>query len=473
VHTTQYGCELNFTVLVEEGATATAAELALYKKVEADTGSHLAYFVYILYRKLGGPYISPIPAQRYIPSSCKSWQVFDVSNITDYLPVGVHKFNLLVAVFKETSFGQVNPPIMSCKEAKSLFVMDTFADINKFHETDSEASGPEEPENETSEELNEVDENGKEKLNKDNNDNEIEDNKTELEKMMSSGSGGGEDLVAMTTSTPPIVEDLIKVEDYLPTLAVFMRGGPSPLQLTKRSAIQIKQNKTDTYEGEDTTTVEDSDESSGANCRLLENKIDLPALNPDIIRPPGITDIGKCSDSTERVECKPTAFRNLDTLQKSESGVSVFVVLKNFITTECTPCAKIQPTSPDDSTSSGSTIDDSQKEEDSDKMPLVTEPAGAGTEADLDEGGSGETTGANCTLLRNETQLSTISPYIIDPKSYDTGKCSESTDTVECRPTGFSDLTVTLLVNGTIYFHAFQNYIITECTPYLINTPNL
>ncbi len=472
MHDDPFGCDLNFTVLVEEGTTATAAELALYKKAEADTGSHIAYLVYILYKELDQEFSSSILGQRYIPSSCKSWQVFNISNLTDNLPVGVHKFNLLVAVFKETSFGELKPPpLLSCNEVKSLFVMDTSADINKFQETESEASGPEEPENDTSEELNEVDENGKEKSNKDNNDNE-----TELEEMTSSGSGGGEDLVAMTTSTPPIVEDLITVEDYLPTLVVFISGGPNPLQLTKRSAIQIEQNKTDTYGfsnvGEDTTAAEDSDESSGANCRLLENKIDLPALNPNILLPE-IVDIGKCSNSTERVECKPTAFRNLETLQKDiESGISIVVVLENYIITECTPCAIIPPPSTDDSTSSGSTIDDSQKEMDSDKIPMVTEPAGTETEADLDKGGSGESKDANCSLLKNETQLSTISPYITDPKSYDSGKCSESTDTVECRPTGFGDLTVTLHINGTTTLETLQNVVITECTPFL-NTPNL
>ena len=442
MHTTPLGCELNFTVLVEEGASVKGAELALYKKAEADTGNHVAYLVYIVYKKIDEQFHTTIPAERYIPSSCKSWQVFDISSIKDDLPVGVHKFNLLMAVFKETDFSQA-PPIMSCNEVKSLFVMDTSANIHEFQGT--EASRPE-PENETGADS-EVDENGKEKSSKDKNvDEAYQDNETELEGVAASGSGG-EDLVAtMTTSTPPIVKEIIKVEDFLPTLAVFIRGGPNPL-LTKRSVIERNEEQ----------AVEDSEESSGANCRRLENKIDLPALDPDVLQP-DVVDVGKCSNSTDTVECKPTAFENLQVLLK-KGNATIIEVRENYIIKECTPFAITQPSSTEDSTSSGLT---------SLQNKIVKEP---GTEADLDEGGSGGTTGgANCSLLENKKHLSTISPYIIEPKIYDSGKCSDSTDTVECRPTGFQNLTVLLRFNGTLSVDILQNFIITECTPYY-NTP--
>ena len=444
VRTTVHGCELNFTVLVEEGESAQGAEFALYKKAEPDTGSHVGYLVFIIYKKIG----STIPAERYISSSCKSWQVFDISSIKDDLPVGVHKFNLLVAVFKVSDFDQ-DVTIMTCNEAKSLFVMDTSADIHEFQGT--EASRPE-PENETGADS-EIDENGNEKLSKDKNINETDqDNETELEEVGASGSGEGEDLVATTTtSTPPMVEDSVKVEDFLPTLAVFVRGGPNPL-LTKRSAIE--QNKKDTTTPGEEQVVEDSEESSGANCRRLENKVDLPASNPNVIQPV-IKDIGKCSDSTDTVECRPTAFDNLQVLLKI-GNATIIEVRENCIITECTPFAKTPLSTIEDSTSSGST---------SPQQEMVTEAA------DVNAGGSGGITAAtNCSLLENKTDLSTISPYIIEPKIYDFGKCSDSTDTVECRPTGFRDLTVVLHFNGTTSIDSLQNSIITECTPYY-NTP--
>ena len=445
MRTTAHGCELNFTVLVEEGESAEGAELALYKKAEPDTGSHIGYLVFIIYKNIG----STIPAKRYIPSSCKSWQVFDISSIKDDLPVGVHKFNLLVAVFKVTDFEQ-DATIMTCSEAKSLFVMNTSADIHEFQGT--EASRPD-PENETGADS-EVDENGNEKLSKDKNINETDqDNETELEEVGASGSGGGEDLVATTTtSTPPIVEDSVKVEDFLPTLAVVVRGSPDPLPLiTKRSAIE--QNKNDTTPGEE-QVVKDSEESSGTNCRLLENKVSLPALNTSIIQPVEILDIGKCSNSTDTVECKPTAFESLELLVKKD----IYAVneVRDIITKECTPFAKTPLSTTEDSMSSGS------------RNEMVTEAAGTAA-ADLDEGASGGIIAAtNCSLLENKTDLTTIYPHITNPKIYDFGKCSDSTDTMECRPT-FQNLTVELDFNGITSFDSLQ--IITECTPYYNNTP--
>ena len=469
MHTAPYGCELNFTVLVEEGATTEGLELALFKKAETDTGSHVAYIVYIVYRELGGPFLSTIPG-RYIPSSCKSWQVFDVSIIKDNLPVGVHKFNLLVAVFKETEINQLNPPIMNCNEVKSLFVMDTFADINKFKGTEAR------PESETSTaegEL-EVDEKGEGKSTKDIDDTiATEDNKAEM------ASGSGDLAETMTTTPPPIVEE-DKVEDFLPTLGVFVSGGPNYL-LRKRSAIESNKTDIDFNKGEDTVPVEEeeqvevSDESSGANCRLLENKIDLQALDPDVIDP-DIVDIGKCSNSTDTVECRPTRFDNLRVLRKrtGEIKVASVEIRKDYIITECTPYAKNQ-LSTDDLTSSGlnplrrrRSIDETAKEEDYEMKKGKNEITTDAIESNEED--SKKSSGANCRLLENKIRLSTINPNIIAPEIWDFGKCSGSTDTMECRSTGFRHLQVLLKTNGTVSFHTLQNSITTECIPYF-NTP--
>ena len=365
VRTAAHGCELNFTVLVEEGESTEGAELALYKKAEPDTGSHVAYLVFILYKKIGEQFYTTVPAERYIPSSCKSWQVFDISSIKDNLPVGVHKFNLLVAVFKETDFEQ-DASIMTCSEAKSLFVMDTSADIHEFQGT--EASRPE-PENETDADS-EVDENGNEKLSKDKNINETDqDNETELEEVGASGSGGGEDLVATTTtSTPPIVEDSVKVEDFLPTLAVIVSGSPDPLPLlTKRSAIE--QNIQDLTTPVEEQAVEDSEESSGANCRLLENKVHLPTIDPNIVWPIEILDLGMCSNSTDTVLCNETRSYDLQVIRKKADG-HTFTDFQS-ITTECTPIPKTPLSTTEASTSSG--------------KEMVNKPE---TKADLDKGGT-------------------------------------------------------------------------------------
>lgn len=485
VHTDPIGCELNFTVLVEEGATTEGLELALFKKAETDTGSHVAYFVYIVYRKLGERFHSAVPAQRYILSSCKSWQVFDVSGIKDNLPVGVHKFNLLVAVFKETEINQQDPPIMSCNDVKSLFIMDTSADIKKFKGTEATS----ESETPTAVGEVEVDEKGEEKSTKDNDDT-IEDETVE----MASGSGGGEDLAVTMTSTPPPIVEEDKVENFLPTLAVFVSGGPNPL-LIKRSTIEsnktdidFESNKTDidfnkgaadTVPGEEEEQVDVSDESSGANCRLLENKIDLPALDPDILKPT-IVDIGKCSNSTDTVECRPTKFRTLEVLRKrtGEIEVASIEIRHNYIITECTPFAKTQ-LSTDDLTSSGSnplrrrrSINETPKAEDYEmskgKNEIIKTDVVTAIESDKKD--SETSSGASCRLLENKIWLSTINPNIIVPEIWDFGRCSGSTNIMECRATGFQHLQVLLKTNGTISFNTLQNSITTECTPYF-NTP--
>ena len=496
MHTTPYGCELNFTVLVEDGATTKGAELVLYKKDESDTDSHLAYFVYIIYRKVGGQYTNTY-SQRYIPSSCKSWQVFDISGIKDNLPAGVHTFNLLVAVFKETHISQEKPPIMSCSDVKkSLFVMDTSADIRKFKgiKEKPELATDETPVAEEELEI-EVDENGKEKSDKNSNET-AEDNQTEIEEVAASGSGEEEGNIvvtttltttSMTTDTPPIEEvpDNLKVEDYLPMMGVFVSGGPNPL-LTKRSAIE--QSKSDIKEEDvvqdtvlDEQAVEENEVSSGANCRLLENKVDLTVLDSNVLQPT-IQDIGKCSNSTDTVECRPTAFENLQVLVKKTGNIEVssIEVRLNFIITQCTPFAKPQLSTDDVTSSSGSSplrrrrfIDDTLKPKDfkeKDEKKII-EAAGGDTSDELDEVPSGEI-GANCRLIENKIHLSTIKPDIVAPEVWDFGKCSGSTDVMECRPTEFRHLQVLLKTNEGISFSTLQNSIITKCTPYF-NTPTV
>ena len=457
---------MNFTVLVEEGGTAEGAELALYKKTEPDTGSHLQYYVYIVYKKLDEMFYSKVLGQRHIDSSCKSWQVFNIGGIKDNLPEGVHKFNLLVAVFKETEFNQPEPlPVLSCSEVKSLFVMDTSADINEFKGIKVN------PKSETPTETEELEVHEK-KSNKDK-DNTLlaEDNSNEIVEV-ALGSGGGEDLVvAKTTAPPPPIVEEDQVEEYLPTLAVFVRGGPNPL-LKKRSAGESTKTDIDLDKEADLATkvaeeelMEENDESSGANCRLLENKVDLQALDPAIIRP-SIVDIGKCSNSTDTVECRPTAFRNLEVLRKRR--VPPYEIRYDYIITECTPFAKTQP-SMDDLTSSGSTplrrkrfIDETPKAEDSETNKLKD----AVIETDADKKNSEESSNVNCRLLENKISLSTINPSILAPNILDIGKCSGSTDIMECKPTGFRHLQVLLKTNGTVSLNILQNFITTECTPF-------
>ena len=475
---------MNFTVLVDEGGTTEGAELALYKKTELDTGNYLGYYVYIVYKNQSEAHYTKVPAQRRIDSSCKSWQVFNISSIKDDLPVGVHKFNLLVAVFKETEFNQPLPlPALSCNEIKSLFVMDTFADINTFKGIEVN------PESETPTETEELkdDEKGEEKSNEKEKENDTaaaEDNNNETVEM-ASGSGGGEDLVITTTTTmippPPIMEE-DKVENFLPTVAIFLRGGPD-LLLKKRSASESTKTDIDLNKGVDTTVeeeqVEESDESSGVNCRLLENKVDLQALDPDVLKP-SIVDIGKCSNSTDTVECGPTAFRNLEVFRKRSGNITVasIEIRHDYIITECTPFAKTQQ-STDDLTSSGSNplrrkrfIDETPKAEDSE----TNKGKDAVIETDTDEEDSEESSNANCRLLENKISLSTINPSILVPNIWDIGKCSGSTDTMECRPTGFRPLHVLLKINGALSFNILENFITTECTPFfnfnIQSTPN-
>ena len=322
----------------------------------------------------------------------------------------------------------------------------------------------------------------------------MEDNKTKTVEIEASGSSEEEGLVLTTTNTPspPTVEDsnVLQVEAFLPVVNVFVRGGPNPLE--KRSAIDTnEQNKTDIdiNKGEDvvpdTVSVaedEDRDESSGANCRLLEHKIDLPALDPDVLQP-DIVDVGKCSNSTDTVECKPTAFKNLMVLLKrtGEIEVSSIEIRENYIITECTPIAKTQP-SVDEFTSSGLNplrkrrFVDTSKTKSTQKMredkDEITSSSASETATELDHEDS-TTVVSNCTLLENKIRLSTINQNILVPEIVDFGKCSGSTDVVECRPTGFQNLFVLLKMNdGTISFNSLPNAITTECTPYF-NTPTV
>ena len=490
VKTILFGCELNFTILVEVGGVTEGAELALYKKTEPSTGSHLRYYIFIAYKKQSEVHYSKVVGEHYMDSDCKSWQVFNISSIKDNLPVGVHKINLLVAVFKETDPNQDHSqlPLLSCSEVKSLFIMDTSADLNEFNGIEVQ------PEMPTVGEV-EVDAQGVAKAS--NNDTKAtEDNKSKIKEL---GSGGGNNLVvtAATTTVPTPIQEEAKVEDYLPAMVAFVSGGLSPL-LKKRSVGEPPKTDEDSSKSVDTVTTveeeqveqEDTDVSSGANCRLLENKISLPTQDPNILDP-DIVNKGKCSDSTDAIECRPTGFQNLDILVKiNELGVTSIKTLSNFIITECTPFINTQ-SSVSDLTTDGSNsqrkkrlsdespkTDDQQSDSNKGKYAAAnateieteteTEPEPEMETGVLEEEESDESSGMDviCRLHDKKISLSAQNPNIVHPDIVNVGRCSDSTDTVECRPTGFRDRDVLVKKNGFVVSEHLEDFIITECTPF-------
>ena len=296
------------------------AELALFKKRELGPFDYLYYYVFISYKPQNASNYQRVLTQRAIDWNCNSWQVFNISDIKEYLPSGLHKINLLVTVFKETDPTLDNVPILSCTEIRSTFVINTSADMDKFINGESQQQ-----ESETTVESATLQEESSEKglQQGDGKGGKNASNEGGAKKEEGSGMEAEEIIIEPTTK-------IVSAETFVPALSLFVSGG-SNFFLSKRSIdVNNDINSADSLNfDEDKDTV---DSGSGVSCEREVYKVTLPE---DILDPRTV-DKGKCSNSTENVACLPSKFLRLDVLQLKGDLITI-KSKQNFIITECKP----------------------------------------------------------------------------------------------------------------------------------------
>lgn len=317
---TGYGCELNFTILVEDGGVTEAAELALFKKSEPNADQNLLYYVFIVYKPQNATNYATVVEDRYIFPSCNSWQVFNLSSIKSYFPPGVHKINLLIAVFKDSlNPTQQLPEHMSCEETKSLFVMDSNVNINEFldqpapqDQSESKTESPQVEQNLSQD---------------DGNKNDAANNQTpeEIVNLEEGEGSGGEEL----HETNPAAK-------YRPELSVFVSGTSTPFLTAKRSVGELTRD--DQIYAEVGDGKDEIDQASGSDCKRLDKKIFLSEFYPGVLQPQ-IVNVGQCFNSSDSIQCLPSKYMNLEILRKIGEHQLTIQTLQNFIITECTPYA--------------------------------------------------------------------------------------------------------------------------------------
>lgn len=321
----RYGCELDFTILIEQGAVTEGAEFAIYKKWEPIPNSFLRYYSFIIYKTQDAMHYEGVVAQRYIDPQCNSWQVFNLTGITKFLTQEtleaneLHEINLLMIVFKETDPYGEQPPSLSCDEIQSLFIINSSANLEDFLRTEplsEEAKDISQPDESLVSSVDDIEG----WINEDDEDTQALEDKTKPEE------GSGEVIT-------PTEEVMHQVDEFLPTLSVFIRDGPNPL-FTKRSATD-KFNSGDHNMGME----KDKDVSSGrdyfpiTDCKLINKTITLSSVIAGALLPVEL-DINECASSSENVECRPSKYSNQEILVKNGEIVSI-EIYNNLVIEEC------------------------------------------------------------------------------------------------------------------------------------------
>ena len=308
------GCEFTFTVNLESSQidSLQGAEIALFKKTEPESFGKL-YVPFILSKLASSSFYATNLAEGFISGSCSGWQTFNISMISSILSSGETTFNILLAVFKSNNGVAFNP--MTCAEIKSVFVIDKYANINNFFGDSSKPPSTTESTTETPTEEKPKDTTTEAKK-EENNSSVDTPNETEVKKEEEGGSGEG---TTEEEPTTPTVENML-AKQYVPVIA-FFSDAVSSTSLFKRSVDDVVNNNTtnkDPVSTEEEEMLDDgNDQASGADCRRLENKIKLSDIDPSIVKPE-IVDIGKCSSSTETMQCLPSTTVPVHILKKDQ-----------------------------------------------------------------------------------------------------------------------------------------------------------